>query len=76
MISDKEIREVLAHTPKSVLAWAIDEYIHDERNQEIARGKLIKNIKIEPLSEYYDLTPGQVKNILRKARRTIYEAIS
>lgn len=72
-ITDKEIREILNHTEKSRIATIIDEFIHDERNQEIARRKIIKNHRYEPLSEEYKLTPRQCKNIIKKARRTIYE---
>lgn len=76
IVSDAEIREVIKRTPISKLDQAISEFIHDQRNQEIARKKIIKNEKYEPLSEFYDLTPGQVKNIIRSARRIIFEHLS
>lgn len=71
--TDAEIRAVIKNTPISKLETAISEYIHDARNQEIARKKIIRNEPYEHLAERYDLTPGQVKNIIRKARRTIFE---
>ena len=70
---DKYIREVIKNTPISKIDHAISEYIHDARNREIARRKIIENEHYEPLSESYSLTPGQVKNIIRKARRIIFE---
>lgn len=70
---DKYIREVIKNTPISKIDHAISEYIHDARNREIARRKIIEGEPYEPLSEAYSLTPGQVKNIIRKARRIIFE---
>ena len=72
-VTDKYIREVIKNTPISKIDHAISEYIHDARNREIARRKIIENEPYEPLSESYSLTPGQVKNIIRKARRIIFE---
>lgn len=72
-VSDQEIREVISKTPISVLDHLIGEYIHDERNQEIARKKIIKNEKFEPISVEYGLTAKQCRNIVKKARRTIFE---
>lgn len=74
-VTDVEIRAVIARTPISKIEEAISEYIHDARNRDIARKKIIHNEPYEPLSEEYSLTPGQVKNIIRKARRVIYEHI-
>ena len=72
-VTDKYIREVIKETPISVLDHLISEYIHDERNQEIARKKIIKNEKFEPISVEYGLTAKQCRNIVKKARRTIFE---
>ncbi len=72
-VSDEYIREVIKETPISVLDHLISEYIHDERNQEIARRKIIKNEKFEPLSVDYGLTSKQCRNIIKKVRRIIYE---
>lgn len=72
-VSDEYIREVIEKTPISILDNLIGEYVHDERNQEIARRKIIKNEKFEPLSECYGLTSKQCRNIIKKVRRIIYE---
>ena len=74
--TDAEIREAIQHTSSSRLDEAIAEFIHDRRNQEIARKKILENVRYEPLSEEYGLSPGQVKNIIRKARRTIFEHLN
>lgn len=72
-VTDEEIREVIEHTPISVLDNLISEYVHDERNQDIARRKIIKNEKFEPISASYELTSKQCRNIVKKIRRIIYE---
>lgn len=72
-VSDQEIREVISKTPISVLDHLIGEYIHDSRNQEIARRKILQNEKFEPLSVEFDLTAKQCRNIIKKARRIIFE---
>lgn len=72
-VTDEYIRQVIKETPSSVLDHLIGEYIHDARNQEIARRKLLKNEKFEPISVDYDLTEKQCRNIIKKARRIIFE---
>ena len=74
-VSDEEIRQAIENTPISKIDYAICEFIQDRRNREIARRKIIDNEPYEPLSADFCLTPGQVKNIIRKARRIIYEHI-
>ena len=73
MATDQEIREAIENTPIKILDELIGEYIHDARNQEIARRKIIRNEKFEPLSVDFELTAKQCRNIVKKARRIIYE---
>jgi hypothetical protein len=73
--TDEQIRNVIKSTPISTIDHLIGEYIHDARNREIARRVLVDGEHYEPLSESVRLTPGQIKNIIRKARRTIFEHI-
>ena len=72
-VTDAEIREVIKKTPISIISTAISEYIHDARNREIAHRKIVQNEPYEAIAGIYGLTPTQIKNIIRKARRTIYE---
>lgn len=72
-VTDEQIREVIEKTPSSILDHLIGEYIHDQRNQEIARRKILRNEKFEPLSEAYGLTSKQCRNIIKMVRRVIYE---
>lgn len=72
-VSDEYIRKVIRKAPISKIDTAIREYIHDSRNREIARRKIMENESYESIAEFYRLSPGQVKNIIKKARRTIFE---
>ena len=72
-VTDEQIREVIKRTSISTIDNLIGEYIHDARNREIARRVLVDGEHYEPVSIAANLTPGQIKNIIRKARRTIFE---
>ena len=50
----------------SQIEKAIDEHIHSERNRMILKRRYIDGIHIEPLAEEFDLSPKQIKNILKK----------
>ena len=73
MASDAEIREAIKAAPIRKLDELIGDFIHDERNQEIARRKILWNERFEPIAERFDLTPRQCRTIIKQARRTIYE---
>lgn len=51
----------------------IDEYIHNERDRRILIRRFIDGICYEPLAEEFDLSVRQVKNIVYKHERTIFE---
>lgn len=72
-VTDAQIREVLSKTPISTIDYLIGEYIHDSRNRAIARSVLVDGEHYEPVSIAVNLTSGQIKNIIRKARRIIFE---
>lgn len=71
-VSDEIIRDVINQTPISVLDHLISEYIHDERNQEIARRKIVRNEKFEPIAVRFELSSKQCRNIVKHVRRVIY----
>jgi len=54
---------------------AINEWIHNKRNRDILHERLIDGIKFEELAEKHDLSPQQVKNIVRKGKETIFNHI-
>lgn len=70
-----EIKKIIKQQPASEINRILDEYIHDERNREIARRKLLKNEPYEPLSERYRLTPRQCFNIVTDCCKIVVQHI-
>ena len=50
----------------------IREYVHNERNREILKRRLIDGRTYEQLAEEFDLSPRQVKNIVYKAEKILF----
>ena len=70
-----EIKRIIAHFPVREIESIIDDYIHNERNREIAKKVILSGARQEPLSERYELTPRQVRNIIKDARNIIIQHI-
>ena len=70
---DKLIREVISNTPASKLSELINEYIHNARNKDISRRKILDDEGYRVIALDYDLTIRQCKSIVRKTRRIIYD---
>ena len=54
---------------------AIDEYIHNERNREIMKRRLIDGICYEPLADEFELSVRQVKTIVYKCQDILFRYI-
>ena len=50
----------------------IREYVHNERNREILKRRLIDGRTYEQLAEEFDLSPRQIKNIVYKAEKVLF----
>ena len=50
----------------------IDEYIHNERNRAILKRRLIDGLCFEKLSEEFDLSVRQTKNIIYKEQDRLF----
>lgn len=57
------------------VSWIIDQYIHNKRNREILKRRLIDGICFEPLAEEFDLSVRQVKNIVYKGEKVIFKYV-
>ena len=55
----------------SEISKTIDEYIHNERDRNILKRRLIDGIYYEPLAEEFDLSVTQIKNIIYKGKNII-----
>ena len=63
----KELEEL----PRTEIEYLIDEWIHNSRNREIVKSRFIDGFTYEKLSEVYELSVNQTKNIVRKAKEII-----
>lgn len=59
----------------SEIIKVIDEYIHSERDRAILKRRLVDGICYEPLSEEFDLSVRQVKNIVRRSELKLFSHI-
>ena len=53
----------------------IREYVHNERNREILKRRLIDGRTYEQLAEEFDLSPRQVKNIVYKEEKILFSKL-
>ena len=56
----------------SEICKVIDEYVHNARNRDILKRRLIDGVCFEPLAEEFDLSVRQVKNIVYKEADKIF----
>lgn len=54
---------------------AINLWIKNKRNREILHERLIDGIKFDELAENHDLSPQQVKNIVRKGKEIVFNHV-
>lgn len=62
---------MMDYTTTEILAL-IREYVHNERNRDILKRRLIDGRTYEQLAEEFDLSPRQVKNIVYKAEKVLF----
>lgn len=55
----------------SEIELMINEYCSSKRNREILHERLIDGVKISELSEKYELSERQIKNIVKKFRQLL-----
>ena len=53
----------------------IAEHIHSERDRDILSRRLIDGVIIEKLSAEFELSPRQVKNILKKNEEILFRKL-
>lgn len=59
----------------SQIREAIDEYIHNERDREILKRRLIDGICYEPLAEEFGLSVQRIKAIVYKSQDILFRHI-
>lgn len=56
----------------SELEKLIDEWIHNKRDRDILKRRLIDGIIYEDLAEEFDMSVRQIKNIVYKSEQKIF----
>lgn len=57
---------------RSEIHHLIDEYIHNQRDREILKRRLTDGITYERLAEEFDMSVGQIKNIVYKGKDRLF----
>ena len=60
---------------RSEMEHFIDEWIFNERDRRILKRRLLDGICYEPLAEEFDLSVRQVKTIVYKQQKIVYQKI-
>lgn len=58
------------------MAHVIDQHVHSQRDRAILKRRYIDGIHLEPLSEEFDLTPRQVRNIITKHEAVLFKHLA
>jgi len=61
------------HYTNSDMREAIEEHIHSERDRKLLLRRLIDGICFEPLSEEFQLSVRQTKNIVYREQAKLFE---
>lgn len=68
-------RFIPAYTNSQMLAL-IDEHVHNERDRNIMRRRLIDGICYEPLAEEFDMSDRQIKVIVAKYEKILIKHLT
>ena len=60
----------------SEMSQLIDEHIHNQRNREILKRRLLDGICYEPLAEEFNLSVRHIKNIVYKNQDKLFKYIT
>ena len=60
---------------RTEIEYLVTEYIHNIRNRKIAMSRFLDGLTYEKISEIYDLSVNQTKNIVQKVKETLLSHI-
>lgn len=72
----KQKAKLLENLSNTEIRQIIDEYIHSQRDREIAKRRLIDGICYEPLAEEFYLSVRQTKNIVYKIENIVFKHLN
>ena len=71
--TDKKLAKIIMEYTNSRISYIIDEHVHSERDRNIMKRRLIDGICYEPLAEEFDLSVSQIKRIVYKYERRLFQ---
>lgn len=66
-------KEEMNEYKNTEVSLIIDEYIHNDRNREIMKSRLIDGWTYERIAEFYDMSDRQIKRIVYKCEEIIFK---
>ena len=60
---------------RTEIEYLVTEWIHNQRNRNIAKSRFLDGLTYESISELYDLSVNQTKNIIQKAKEILLNHI-
>ena len=69
---ERKSKKSLDDITNSEIEYAINEWIHSERDRKILKRRLIDGICFEPLAWEFDMSVRQMKNIVSRAEEILF----
>lgn len=60
---------------RSEISALIDEWIFSEKDRAILKRRLLDGICFEPLAEEFDMSPRQMRNIVKRSQDKLFKHI-
>ena len=60
---------------RTEIEYLVTEWIHNQRNRNIAKSRFLDGLTYESISEIYDLSVNQTKNIIQNVKEILLNHI-
>lgn len=60
---------------KSEIEYLVTEWVHNSRNRSIAKSRFLDGLTYERISEIYDISVNQTKNIIQNVKEILLRHI-
>ena len=60
---------------RTEIEYLVTEWVHNQRNRNIAKSRFLDGLTYESISEIYDLSVNQTKNIIQKVKEILLNHI-
>jgi Mor family transcriptional regulator len=60
---------------RTEIEYLVTEWVHNQRDREVAKSRFLDGLTYEKLSETYELSVNQTKNIIQRVKETLLSHI-